>query len=129
MGFTIKKVFLIDGVGAIITGLMLSQVLARFAPLFGMPANLLFILSGLAFCFALYSLSCYLLVVENPAKNLMVIIIANLFYCLGTFVLVILHFQELKWLGIFYFVGEITIVLLLVRFEYRKWKENRYDNQ
>ena len=68
MGFTIKKVFLLDGVGAIITGLMLSQVLARFVPLFGMPANLLFILSGLAFCFALYSLSCYLLVVENPAK-------------------------------------------------------------
>ena len=128
MGFTIKKLFLLDGIGAIITGLLLSQVLARFEPFFGMPVNLLFILSGIAFCFAIYSFTCYLLLDENLSKYLLPIITANLVYCAVTFFLVVLYFQELTWLGIFYFAGEITIVLILVMVEYRKWKENHWQN-
>lgn len=56
---TINKLFLIDGIGALITALLLSQVLARYESVFGMPASLLYVLAGVAACFAVYSLTCY----------------------------------------------------------------------
>ncbi len=122
MNPTVKNIFLLDGMGAFTTAILLSQVLARFESLFGMPKEVLFVLSGIAFCFALYSITCHLLVKNNFEPYLKVIIAANLIYCLATFGLVLLHIQTLTGLGMAYFLGEITIILMLVWVEYRKIK-------
>jgi hypothetical protein len=52
----------------LITGLLLSQVLARFESLFGMPKEILWVLSGVAFLFALYSITCHVIIKKELWK-------------------------------------------------------------
>jgi hypothetical protein len=114
-----RRLFLIDGIGAILTALLLSQVLARYESLFGMPAHLLYILAGIAACFALYSLTCFWRVRDGGAPFLKAIAIANTLYCAATLGLVVYRFDTLTWLGVSYFVGEVLVVMALVSVELR----------
>ncbi|MEM9832997.1 MAG: hypothetical protein AAF944_20355 [Bacteroidota bacterium] len=116
---TYKKLFLIDGIGAIITALMLSQVLARLESIFGMPRQILYILAGIAAGFAVYSILCHLLVRENWQPFLRGIATANITYCIVTFGLIIYWFNILTYLGIAYFIGEIILVVGLAWFEFQ----------
>lgn len=117
--FTIKNLFLIDGIGAIITALLLSKVLARYESIFGMPANLLYILAGIAACFALYSLTCYWRIKEGGAPFLTGIAVANTLYCIATLGIVAYRFDSLTGLGVAYFIGEVLVVMGLVSVELR----------
>ena len=117
MQLSAKNIFLIDGIGATITGLSLSLLLTTFESFFGMPTEILHVLAALAFAFAVYSLLCYLLKLRLR-PFLYVIMLANVFYCLTTGILVVLNFESLTGFGIAYFAGEIIIVLGLVRLEY-----------
>ena len=112
-----KKIFLLDGTGAVITALLLSQVLARYEPVFGMPRGILFVLAGIAGCFAVYSLLCYFLVGKNWQAYLKGIAAANALYCVATLGLVLYLHASLTWLGIAYFVVEMAIVLGLAGLE------------
>jgi len=118
-----KQLFLVDGLGAVVTALLLSQVLARWEPLFGMPKSVLFVLAGIAGCFAVYSLLCHFLVEKNWRPYLRGIAIANTLYCCLTLGLVVYRYEALTWLGIAYFLGEIMLVLFLVTVEVKKSKE------
>ncbi|MEM1406482.1 MAG: hypothetical protein AAGG59_06890 [Bacteroidota bacterium] len=120
---TYKSLFLIDATGAAVTALMLSQVLARLGDLFGMPVNILYILAIIATCFALYSLICSCMVNQNWRSYLQGIAIANAVYCILTLALVIYLYDTLTWLGIGYFIGEIGIICLLVRFELKLMRQ------
>ena len=123
MRYSAKTLFLIDAAGALATAFLLSQVLARYESLFGMPVSILFILAGIALCFAVYSVMCHFLVEESAGKFLKIIAAANTLYCILTLGLVILFAQTLTWLGIAYFTGEIIIVLTLSRLEYKTSQE------
>ena len=123
MRYSAKTLFLIDAAGAFVTAVLLSQVLARYESVFGMPGSVLFILVGIALCFAVYSLLCHFLVKENTGKFLKVIAAANTMYCILTLGLVILFFHPLTWLGLAYFTGEIIIILMLVALEYKTSQE------
>lgn len=112
-----KTLFQIDGIGALVTATLLSQVLARWVSAFGMPKEILYVLAGIAGCFALYSLSCYFWLKGNWVPYLKGIAVANTIYCLITLTLVIYLNKSLTWLGIAYFTGEIIIVMALVRLE------------
>lgn len=114
---SIKTLFLIDGIGAVITALLLSQVLARYESVFGMPASLLYILAGVAACFAVYSLTCYWRIKEGGAAFLTGIAVANTLYCIATLGIVAYRFDNLTWLGVAYFIGEILVVMGLVSVE------------
>ena len=123
MNFSAKKLFLLDGLGALTTAILLSQILARFESFFGMPKNILYILSLVAVCFAAYSLTCFLFVKTNFSRYFRIIIVANISYCLATLGLVIIYFQPLTWFGIAYFLGEISIISLLIFREIRQVKQ------
>lgn len=112
-----KKLFLIDGLGALLTAFLTGVVLRMFVNTFGMPPKLLSILSILACIFAVYSMSCYFLIGKNWRTYLKIIAVANLMYCLLTAVLVMLLYQQITILGIIYFIGEILIILGLVYVE------------
>lgn len=114
-----KKLFLIDGIGAMFTALLLGQVLARFESVFGMPKHILYVLAGIAGCFALYSFLCSTLLKENWGPYLRGIAISNTLYCITTLGLVIYLNASLTGLGIAYFIGEIIVVMLLVSIEFR----------
>lgn len=112
-----RKIFLLDGVGGLITAFMLFFVLRNFEKYFGMPDIALVWLSALGLVYGIYSLSCYFFVRENLTKFLKVIAVANVVYCLITGLLIYVHYDSLTSLGIIYFIVEIFIILGLVRME------------
>ncbi|WP_436516934.1 hypothetical protein [Ekhidna sp. To15] len=119
-----KHLFLIDGMGALVSAFFLGFILIRFQSLVGMPVEVLYPLAALALIFAIYSLSCYLLAPTNLHPFLKFIAIVNSFYCLATLGLVIWHYQLLTFLGFCYFFLEIVIIALLVSLELRYINNN-----
>jgi len=111
---------LLDGVGALITTSMLLVILDLLNNYFGMPVEALVWLIIIAGCFAAYSFSCYLFLKRDWWTFLKIIAIANASYCAITSVILILFWNELTLLGMAYFIGEIILVLVLVRLEWMK---------
>lgn len=118
----ISKVFILDALGACLTALLLSQLLARFVDFFGMPKTVLFPLALIAAVFALYSFIMFL--VKGGKVALKIIAVANLAYCILSSTLVLHYFYELTAWGILYFAGEIVIVFSLSLFEWRRARVN-----
>jgi len=108
-----KKLFLIDSLGAIFSAFLLGVVLVQFERYFGMPRNVLFVLSIAACVFAVYSFTCYLFIKENWSPYLRLIAIVNLLYCCVTIGLVFYFHQQITVLGWLHFVGEIIVIVCL----------------
>lgn len=109
-----KNIFLIDGIGAIITATSLGVVLPYFQKYFGMPKNILFVLSAIALIFSIYSIFCNFLPGNKIRDYLKIICFANFTYCILSLILIIIYSEKLTLLGHIYFIGEIIIVLSLV---------------
>ena len=123
-----KTVFLADGAGALLTSILLSQVLARFEAFFGMPSAVLYPLASVAGVFSFYSFSCYFFAANNKINFLAIIMVANLVYILVSLWLVVVYFQQLRVAGLIYFLSEALLVLLLVAAEYGCLKIWRAQN-
>lgn len=113
MTLNTKTLFIIDGLGALLSAFLLGVVLVQLKHLFGMPKETLYFLAFLPCLFALYDLICYLKVQENDLFFLKGIALANLSYCCLSLVLVIQHYPQLTNLGFAYFILELIIVLIL----------------
>lgn len=109
--------FLIDGVGALVSAFFLGVVLVHYQSIIGMPSNVLLLLATIAVFFALYSLSCYYFSPINWRRFMRGIAIANLIYCCLTGCMVLLFADMLTHLGIAYFFIEILIIIALARYE------------
>jgi hypothetical protein len=112
-----KNIFLIDGLGALLTAFLTGAILIFFVEYFGMPQNILVTLVAVACIFAVYSLTCHFLKPKNWRLFLVFIAILNLVYCavLAGFAI---HFAvRLTLLGISYFTAEVMVVLILVYVE------------
>jgi hypothetical protein len=112
-----RNVFLLDGLGALLSALLLVFLIAPLENIFGMPPTIAYNLSLPAFGFMVYSLGCYFL---NPTawKSFMrLIALANFLYCCLTFTLVVIDFSLLTKLGVAYFLGEIGIVFAVIGIE------------
>jgi len=72
-----RRLFLIDGIGALVSAVMLGLVLTVWAPVFGMPRRVLIPLALVAAGFAIYSLTCS--VRTHDPKFLFAIAVANTF--------------------------------------------------
>jgi hypothetical protein len=96
-----KAIFLVDGLGAFATASILFLVQWRFREHFGMPREIISLLSIIAFTFAVYSILCFLFLKRNWGIFLMAIVIANLLYCCLT-------------IGLIYFLAEIAVIVGLV---------------
>lgn len=114
-----KTIFLIDGLGAMLTAILLAFVLTNFEVYFGMPVNVLHCLAAVACVFMLYSLACYALLKSRWRSFLRIIMVANLLYCGLTIALVWYYYSRLTPLGIIYFLLECLVIISLV------WLENR----
>jgi hypothetical protein len=112
-----KKLFLTDSLGALLTALLLTGLVATFNRYFGMPQNVLYVLASVACGFAVYSACCYFFVPNNCKPYLRFIGICNLLYCCATMTLVIHFYQNLTALGVLYFAVEASIVLTLSMIE------------
>ncbi len=114
-----KPLFLLDGLGALLSTLCLGLILPAWQPLFGMPREILWILAAIAAVFASYSLLCYWLLKRNHQAFLRLITLANALYACLSLALVIVHFPQLTPLGIAYFSLELFILAILITIEYR----------
>ena len=112
-----KRLFLFDGLGALLTAFFLFVILRSFNGYFGMPKTTLNFLSIIALAFSVYSFCCFFLISNNWHPFLKAISIANLLYCCLTVGLVIYHYPLMTTLGVTYFLIEIVMVCVLVFFE------------
>lgn len=117
MSVDAKRIFLVDGIGAIITATMLVLILGQFESIFGVPQRVTYFLAAIALIFAIYSLTCYLKHPSNWPSFLGAIAIANLSYCVLTVFLVVAFRNEITMLGIVYFAAEIVVVSSLAVYE------------
>lgn len=112
-----RKIFLLDSLGALLSAFFLLCILLPFEGQFGMPQQILLILSAIAVVFAIYSVSCFLFVRANWRPFLKSLYVANLTYCCLTAMLVALNYNQLTWLGLSYFLIEIVLIGMLVAIE------------
>lgn len=113
-----RQLFLVDGIGALVSALLLLGILLPLQAHFGMPRQILLILGLLAMAFVVYSFSCYSLLRCPRAIFIKIISLTNLSYCALTLGLVIYHFNSLSSLGITYFFVEIVVICLLAWVEW-----------
>lgn len=110
---TPRRLFLLDGLGACVTAMLLAGILIPFQEFFGMPLSALKILLLVALVFAFYSLSCFFFLKKNWQIFLRIIAIANSLYCCLTAFFVIFYFERLTVLGLCYFLVEMVLILSL----------------
>lgn len=111
------KLFLLDGCGALLSGMLLMLVLVKLNSYIGMPLELVWILILPILFFCVYSLTCAFRTPGSWKPYLRFIAYANLSYCILTFSLILYYFEELTLWGILYFLIEIAIVVSLALFE------------
>ncbi|MGB4772050.1 MAG: hypothetical protein WBP58_11345 [Chitinophagaceae bacterium] len=110
-------VFLVDGLGALLTAGSIYLLARFFINWVGLPYEVLHILAMVALGMAAYSLSCHFFLKGNKRNWLNVIILANLLYVLATAVLILIYYDRIKLPGLIYFLSEFAVVLVLVRWE------------
>ena len=107
-----KQLFLIDGIGALLSAFLLAVVLVKYEYFFGIPRYTLYFLAIFPLYFAVIDIMGYLS--PKSAKTfLKVIAFSNLAYCLLSLGMATYHHQSLSLWGWVYIVVEVAIVLFL----------------
>jgi FtsH-binding integral membrane protein len=114
-----RTLFLVDGVGALVTALLVGVVLPALGELIGTPRPVLRALALTAAVFAAYSPTCAATRPMRWPGYLRGIALANLGYCLVTAALLIRFSATLHTLDWLYFAGEIVVMCALVTVELR----------
>jgi hypothetical protein len=112
-----KKIFQIDGSGAILSAILSGIVLVKWERIFGIPATTLYFLASLPCLFSMYDFYCYFKIDNKPGMFLKGIAIANLLYNVLSMGLAIYHFNKITYWGWTYLIIEIMIVSVLAVFE------------
>lgn len=112
-----KTFFLIDAIGALTSCLLIGLVLVNLDDYFGMPDQILYVLSITAGLFFFNSIRGYAKIPKNWRFDLRVIAIANIIYAMATLVLLALHKQSITFFDYAYFFSEILVITILSYFE------------
>lgn len=120
----LKKYFLIDGLGALVSAFLLGVVLVQFEWFFGIPKSALYLLAFLPCLFAVYDFYCYFRVNRTLATFLKGIGILNLLYCCLSIGLAIQHQELITKYGWFYIIIEVLIVAFIGIIELRAAKRS-----
>ena len=121
-----KKIFLLDGLGALVSLIMLGLVLPSYQKFIGLPIECLGQLAVFALVFFINSLAAYFITKTINNFWLKLVILGNsLYFCFSLWV-VVGHFSELTVLGIFYFVAELMILGILIFYEWRILHNNQF---
>lgn len=110
---SVKKLFILDLIGAAISALLLGVVLVKYNHLIGMPIHILRLLATLAIIFMLYDSACLLLQKADRKPHLRIIAFANLGYVVLSLILLVRHSATLTTLGYVYFILEKIILVII----------------
>jgi hypothetical protein len=112
---TPRRLFLIDGLGAVLSAMMLGFVLVPFNEFFGFPVSTLYVLAALPCVFTVFDAYAYFKNGKSTMRHLSIISTSNILYCIFSVSMVMFHFVALP--GWIYILLEITIVLIFVLIE------------
>lgn len=112
-----KKVFQLDGLGAMLSAVLLGVVLVKWESVFGIPTSTLYLLAAIPCLFAVYDFYCYLKVDKMTGAFLKGIALANLLYCALSIGLALSHLDTITLFGWAYIIGEIVLVTVIALFE------------
>ena len=114
---SIKKIFLIDSIGALFSTFMHGFILAYFEEYIGVPKDILYKLAIVAFVFFVYSFTSFIRGKQQKPLFLKTIAILNISFCIITFYLLFHYSDTMSFLGYWYFISEIILVVLLAKVE------------
>ena len=112
------KLFIIDGLGAILSAFLLGYVLVKFENIFGIPSKTLYTLSAMPVIFALYDLYC-IKKKDDLGHFMKGIAIINLTYCCISILFAFYHLRTITIFGWSYLTIEILIIIILTIIEYK----------
>ena len=118
-----KQLFLIDGIGALLSAFLLGIVLVRFEHMFRIPTSVLYVLAVIPLFFAVYDFYFYRKGHQKLGLALKGIALLNLIYCSISIGVLWYHFDQVKLLGWIYIIVEIVIVLFLAMVEFKTGNE------
>ena len=117
-----KKLFLFDGIGAMLSWGLLFLVLIPNNELIGIPLASLKFLATFPVLFAAFDAIVSYLKPKSFKPFISIIITFNLGYCLLTLTHLFIYSSTLSWLGITYFISEIVVILLVTSIELKVLK-------
>jgi len=112
-----RRLFMLDGAGALTSAFLLGVVLVRFEEIFGIPHATLYFLATLPIFFFLFDLWCFLKPARMPFRQLKTIAFINLGYCIISLSLALYHLDSLSIFGWAYILSEVGIVATLAIIE------------
>lgn len=108
---TPRRLFLVDGLGAIVSSFMLAVVLVKFQRFFGIPVPILYFLAIIPCILALYDSLCFFFAKVKVALYLRILAMMNITYCMLSMLLAFRHQASLSGLGWTYLIVETALVL------------------
>ncbi len=117
-----KNIFLFDGVGAFLSAIFTGLLLPQFSEFLGISAEVLRLLALLPLGYTLYSLSIYRFVFHIKPWMLLLIISANLAYCLVSASVILMVDKMTSW-GIGLLLAEILVVMMVVGVEWQVYRK------
>lgn len=118
-----KKLFLLDGFGALLSAFLLGVILVSFESTFGIPKKTLYLLASFPCFFAVYDFYCYYIIKKNIGFFLITIACVNVLYCFLSIGCAIYHKHTITYFGLVYITLEILIVISLIIVELRAVKK------
>lgn len=124
MKLNIENIFLLDGAGAFFSFLGTGFVFPLFARELGIPIQTFYLLAIFPLLYCLYSFVCHFLVSQKKPWMLILIMSANLFYCLFALT-ILLRLNEVTSIGHAIIAAEILVILGVILVEYKIYRSLR----
>ena len=115
---TPRKLLIVDGLGATLSGALLLGILRPYHEWIGLPAESIELLGQIALTLAFYSFSVFFFFKKSGSVFFGLLYIFNLCYVLYTISLIFQHYRNLTRYGWAYFSGELMVILFLAYLEW-----------
>jgi len=112
-----KKLFLYDGLGALLSAFLMGVVLVKLEWLTGIPKSSLYFLAFIPCLFFAFDFYNYRKDDGNISTPLRTIAILNLLYCCVSLAVAFYHFDVITSFGWIYIILEILIIVLVAGVE------------
>ncbi|MDX8553835.1 hypothetical protein MK851_09410 [Tenacibaculum sp. 1B UA] len=108
-----KKLFLIDGLGAVLSAFLLGVILVNLESIIGIAPSTLYLLAVLPIFFAVYDFYSYQKIHNELKPFLKGIAILNLLYCCLSIGAAFYHYKTITSIGWIYILVEVSIIIIL----------------
>lgn len=122
-----RKLFLLDGFGALLSAFLLGIILVQYESVFGIPKSTLYFLAIIPCFFVIFDFYSYSSKKPNLSNSLKVIAYLNFAYCLISICSTLFHFNKITIWGWGYIIIEVIIVSAIAAFELKKGRSLQND--